>query len=369
MLVILLLFFGAIAAIIWRSWVVGGIVLALVLVGSFFGLYATRATLVPPTGRNMVIVEEESRPATAAVEPQEPSPEQLQTADVFPSLDDAATNLARKLCGEVCDGALGKKPITHIQIITTDKDGIGATIRSVFRQSIPTAEMVVTDEHVIDPRALVITAKLEPVARNKKLTLTASFDGQNKDASARVEEKLWVNHPDQYQSQYNQRMWMTVWSPMMPTSREGARQQARQEAARKLLSIARTRLPELRTPNGINDALVRERVERDLQTRFIKEEFSQKLNLQFSGSVYRVGLLLDISPDQFDTLQSSVARHVRDREMQTRRFGLGTMGLGVVICVVYLFLNWATRGYFQMNLRLGAFLVLIAGMLLILMIG
>jgi len=96
----------------------------------------------------------------------------------------------------------------------------------------------------------------------------------------------------------------------------------------------------------------------------------QRLHLPATGqSVYRVGMLVDASPAQLEKLRGTVIAETHRSNLHVRRFGGGVVGMGVLICLVYLFLNWATRGYFQMNLRLGAFLVLIAGVLLLLVIS
>jgi hypothetical protein len=362
MLVLILLVFGAVAAIIWRSWIVGTIVLVLLLVIGAM-LFTVRASVSPAP--SMVITSEKSKPA---IEPWEPNAEQLQTADVFPSLEDAATSLAQQLCKQVCDGALGQAPVTHIHIVTTDKDGIGSSIHSVFRQTNSTAEIVVDDVHEPDPRALMITASVEVAAnKSKKLVLSAGRNNENRQASARVTEKLWVNHPDEFQAQNNMQLWLNAWSTVPAKSSESARQQARQEAARKMVPLVRSKFIELSNPNIVDDRWLRDRLERDI-SRFTKEEFVQRMTLPYSGEVYRVGLLLDVSPNKLDVLQGSLIREQRRGNDRIRRFGGGIVGLGVLICLVYLFLNRATRGYFQMNLRLAAFLVLIAGVLLIMLI-
>ena len=102
----------------------------------------------------------------------------------------------------------------------------------------------------------------------------------------------------------------------------------------------------------------------------MKDEFVQKLHLPATGqTVYRAAILVDASSSQLEKLHGSILPELHRNEIRVKRFGGGVMGMGIVICLVYLFLNWATRGYFQMNLRLGAFLVLIAGMLLIMLIS
>jgi hypothetical protein len=361
MLVLILLVFGAIAAIIWRSWIVGTIVLVLVLV--IGALYTVRSSVSPAP--SVWITGEKPKPA---IELWEPTAEELQTADVFPSLEDAATSLAQQLCKEVSDGKLGQAPVTHIHIVTTDKDGIGSSIDSVFRQSNTGAEIVVDNVPDTDPRALMITAKVEGADnKSKKLVLSASRNNEHRQADARVTNKLWVNHLDEFQGKNSMQLWMSAWSSLPTKSSESARQQARQDAARKMIPLVRSKFIELSNPNTVDDRWLRDRLERDI-SRFTKEEFVQRMTLPYSGEVYRVGLLLDVSPHKLDLLQGTLLREQRHSADGIRRFGGGIGGLAVLICLVYLFLNRATRGYFQMNLRLAAFLVLIAGVLLIMLI-
>ena len=60
--ILILAVIGAIAAIIWRSWIVGSILL--VFVGLIFGLYMARVTVVPSAAPGMVNFQEATTPAT-----------------------------------------------------------------------------------------------------------------------------------------------------------------------------------------------------------------------------------------------------------------------------------------------------------------
>src|SRR6266571_5079235 len=93
-LILILAVIGAIAAIIWRSWIVGSILLVFVVL--VFGLYMVRA--VPSPAPGMVNFQEATTPAT----PQwEPDMEMLKTADAYPSLADGFKFVALKLCDNI----------------------------------------------------------------------------------------------------------------------------------------------------------------------------------------------------------------------------------------------------------------------------
>ena len=136
-----------------------------------------------------------------------------------------------------------------------------------------------------------------------------------------------------------------------------------------MLPFVTAKFPELNQPNL--DQWLRSRLERELAGHhFVKDEFVQRLLIPVRGqAVYRAAVLVDASSSQLERLHSSIISEFHHRNDRVHRFGGGVVGMGVVICLVYLFLNRATRGYFQMNLRLGAFLVLIAGVLLLMLIG
>ena len=137
-----------------------------------------------------------------------------------------------------------------------------------------------------------------------------------------------------------------------------------------MLPFVTGKFPELNAPN-VNPSALRRSLENELRRhRFVKDEFVQHLRTPVTNqSVYRIAMLVDVSSSQLQKLNSTVASEFRHQSQRVRRFSGGVVGMGLVICLVYLFLNRATRGYFQMNLRLAAFLVLVAGVLMLMMIG
>jgi hypothetical protein len=137
-----------------------------------------------------------------------------------------------------------------------------------------------------------------------------------------------------------------------------------------MLPYLTAKYPELNAPNVDQGTLQRTLEQEYFRHHVLKEEFVQFLRTPVTGvGVYRVGLLVDVSPTQLQKVNGSVVAQYRHETQRVRRFGGGVVGMGLVICLVYLFLNRATRGYFQMNLRLAAFLVLIAGVMLMMLIG
>src|SRR5205085_6122740 len=124
------------------------------------------------------------------------------------------------------------------------------------------------------------------------------------------------------------------------------------------------KFPEL---NQADEQRLRSRLEQELEARkFIKENFIQRLRMPITTeATYRAGVLVDASSNQLEQLRGSVVPEFHRHNTRVQRFGGGLVGMGVLICLLYLFLNRATRGYFQMNLRLAATMGLVHGVLLI----
>jgi len=228
----------------------------------------------------------------------------------------------------------------------------------------------VDNEHATQPDELLVVLGIDNSQKSQTcLTFSAHWNGHDyAPVQACVKDALWVLDLDEYRRTHKSDF-IVGSSQDLDVTEDSARQHARADAANQMLPYVLNRFPSLNQYN--QNAWLRSKLENDLvQRKFNIKEFVQGFHLPATNqTVYRAFLLVDVSPSQLERLQGSVVRDFNHRNDSVRHFSLGTMGLGVVICIVYLFLNWATRGYFQMNLRLGAFLVLVAGVMLLLMIG
>jgi hypothetical protein len=363
MLFLVLAVFGALAAIIWRSWVAGAIILVFIV--AVFGLYFVR--FVPSVAPPMIGVQETATPATVQLEPDS---ELFKTADLYPSMEEGFKNVAQRLC----DNIQFKDPTVspqHIHIVTVKVDNNTEFVNEIFRERFPQATVTADEIHKSDPGDLMVTLSVTDSGKTKCLKFTAKLDRRDFPfAEACVKDAPWVANFDEYRNAHSKDELIVGWSPLPQPTEELARQQARQEAARQMLPFATAKFLDLQAPNT-DPAWLRGQLERELaRRRFVKDEFVQRLHLPASGqTVYRVGVLVDASPAQLEKLRGTVIADTHRSSTHVRRFGGGVVGMGVLICLVYLFLNWATRGYFQMNLRLGAFLMLIAGVLLLLVVS
>jgi len=301
---------------------------------------------------------------------EEPNPEMLKNATVYPSLDQGVKNLTLRLLDKI-DQNRPEKPPQHLHIVVLKRDRAADAVRSVLIDRFPATEVNVDDKHTTQPDELMLTLGIDDSQKTQKcLRFSAHWNGRNyTPVEACVKDALWAVDLDAYRTEHPNGEWIVGSSFGIQPSGEAALNEARADAANKMLPFVVTKFPQLNQPN--QGPWLLSKLESQLrQQKFNTKEFVQEFHLPATGAkVYKAAVLADHSSPQLAVLNKSVIPEFHRRTDAVRHFSLGTMGLGVVICIVYLFLNWATRGYFQMNLRLGAFLVLIAGVLLLLTIS
>ena len=98
-----------------------------------------------------------------------------------------------------------------------------------------------------------------------------------------------------------------------------------------------------------------------------KEEHPDEWALAY-GKIYREMLLVDISPEKLDQLRHKFVqiKTSQRRDLLYRVLSLG--GMLLLICLVYLFLNAATRGYYTWMLRIAAVVFAMIGVWLVAML-
>jgi hypothetical protein len=339
MLLLILVVFGIIVAIVRRSWLVGGIVLFVVLLiaGFMFSVRSYDSVRAPATA--VIVSEAGSKPIAW-----EPSPDELKNADVFSTRDDAAKALANRILDRL-DGRPKSSPITRIHI-TESRHFVAEEVKEVFKTAYPSAEITVSATSPTDRSALRITIQNHGDDRNRQLMLTAQLSDFAESVSARIEPKVWVHNPTQFMNDNPRRQWLIGWSQQPEYSYDGARRAARRDAIRQMLPLVRTALPRPGSAHRHDDAWLSDLLDREIQMgRFKKEEFVQRMNLPVSGQqVYRAGILVDASSSQVRGVQESLQREYRYHANRSRNIVFTVVGLSALICFLYLFLNWSTRG-------------------------
>jgi len=152
-------------------------------------------------------------------------------------------------------------------------------------------------------------------------------------------DKPWVENISAFLGRDPSRQFAFVRSQDCCTTREEARAQAIDEARNRILrQTARTRFGRRSTAMVFPESL-------------IVDSFSQRLSGGLTGPMYREALLVDVSPERTEALVLQVAETHRSERLTWMRHAMKLAGMLALICVVYVFLNAATRGYYTWALR------------------
>ncbi len=105
-----------------------------------------------------------------------------------------------------------------------------------------------------------------------------------------------------------------------------------------------------------------------LTSRLVTDRFVQSFDRPY-GRVWRQAILIDISPHRFEQLVLACERSIQARQASWRNTALSIGALFVLICVVYGFLNAATKGYFTWSLRVAALGTVVLGVVVLLFVA
>jgi hypothetical protein len=191
-------------------------------------------------------------------------------------------------------------------------------------------------------------------------------NARNRDWEANVKqsfiEKPWVENYAGFASEGPQRHFLIARSWEACTSENEARQQAIRDACNQLSAITGKKW----TPVPGADPLTVS--SQDLQEgSFIADQFVQSFDAS-AGKIWRQAMLIDASAEKLAWLndRKTVEMHA---EMATwARMILSAFGVLVVIVAAYLFLNMATKGYYEWSLRIAGMVLAIAGILSIFLV-
>ena len=189
-------------------------------------------------------------------------------------------------------------------------------------------------------------------------------------------EKPWVDSFAEFASRDPKRRWFVGRSPSPHTSPSDAELGAIRDAARALLPEAciEAKSAKLVTyaQSGAHPEVRRQLeqiIERELLDRqYVVDRFVQSFQRPY-GRVWSAAVLVDASPENLETLGVALRQHHRAERQAWAHTALSVGGLLLLICLVYLFLNAATKGYYVWMLRVGAVAVVVVGIVAVLFIA
>lgn len=192
-------------------------------------------------------------------------------------------------------------------------------------------------------------------AGNQKGTLEAAVQtaAGKYHESAAYDQRQWLDEFPQFVSRHPQGTWLAVASQETATSDFEARQQAENRAVEAVFHL----LENSRISLGPNYSLGLEDLKR---SGFIADEYSQQFN-GLAGPIWRHAVLLEVSPERLAMLRDQRAEIARTVHRSWARLIGSFLGMIAMICVLYAFLNAATKGYYARSLAVFS-LLLAAGL-------
>ncbi|GMU24277.1 MAG: hypothetical protein AMXMBFR13_43520 [Phycisphaerae bacterium] len=211
-------------------------------------------------------------------------------------------------------------------------------------------------------------------------TLPGSSDlaliGQRRSIHRQVHSagKLWLSNLGAHASIHGGGKRLVA-SSGLQANPQGAEDQSQAYAAQMLLPYAQQAVQQYNTRHHRESLReddrqrLQEQLRQDLRVgRFVEDQFAQRFQKSY-GTIYQHHLLLKIDDVE---MASAAARYAEElytiRQAQSsgvRWKVLSTAGLIALICVVYLFLNAATKGYYAWSLRTAGAVAVIGGLIVL----
>lgn len=370
-----------------------GVCAVLMLIGHSIARNVTAARH-DSTGRSVTVqvnrAPSERSVATPASEAWIPSADHEFEADIYPSIESAAA-------------ALGRRMAASLKVfVSEDRRLPSATVEG----NLPPSAMAAASEafhrawnklpQTVPPTGpgpaprpnQPLKLDLQRVADDTgrlEATLSGGDSGHSVTRHARYVDKPWVEDFEAYRSgqSNNDRTFLAVvYSPGLSPTRQEAESQTEQLAVARIQSEieglpsydrrGHEREPHV-LPNLIRNALHGHWAS-PWQARsggIVGDRFTQRFHRDY-GDVWRSAMLIQIqaSPNVLEGLRTEAARQItasrHARRTDVTRTVVSIAGLAVLIVVVYLALNAATKGYYTWVLRGAVVVIVVTGVVFLL---
>jgi hypothetical protein len=201
----------------------------------------------------------------------------------------------------------------------------------------------------------------------KVLRMDAIGKGGKISRSARFLDKPWVDDFATFASNNRGRTWVMAMSREAAVSAAEAEQQALNDAVAQLEPRVRDRMAY--HARGAVDSVLQRQIRAGLESSgMIADRFVQRFERPY-GEIWQVGLLIDASSKKIAGLADKCDRVLAAQQRTFRQTVLSIAGLVALVCVVYIFLNSVTKGYFVWSLRAAALAILAGGIFLVLFLS
>jgi len=298
-------------------------------------------------------------------------------ADHYASMPDAAEYLAHSLARELKDTRSKTSLVVYGQDPVTTKtlNAFADAIRTQLSVSNVRIETVKPDTLASDINVIECVLDVP-----KHQTSSSHINGLLLDHSygtlqARVEntpnalirsaefvQKNWVNTLSGIQNQGTSSV-MVARSNSSCTAETEARDQAMLQAVTMVQDLLRKSNQDYAVLNQEIDLTPQDLKANDL----VADQFSQSLRTS-AARVWRHAVLLNLDPHKMQSLLQRKTRQIKQVHKSWAKELMSLAGLALVVLILYIFLNAATRGYYAWSLRVIAVLVIVGIMVVLLLV-
>ena len=361
-----------------KPWIAAIAALVLLLLGAFFIVMPQRHIVRYPQINTMELVLPDSGQIKAAI--WSPGIEDEFVADVYPSKVSAVRSLGLRMVQPVRQVFGDQLSPKRIILLKGDYDRqllqeFGKAVAKVF----PETPWFIKDEWsemkpdevwmklefaVYQARSAQWQSSYDKSITSGGVEATAFIAGRQTTINARYVEKPWVNDFSAFLNNRPDSRFIIAKSSESCLSESEANHQAMENACAQVSQMLERASGRL---SGVPATLLSQVNSNDvLEGGLVLDRFVQGFE-GAAGKIWRQALLIDASADKLTQLARRKADMIRAKKVTITRTASSIAGLVVLIIVVYVFLNAATKGYYVWSLRIAG--VVLALLLIFLLLA
>lgn len=373
---LLILFLFAVIAVvvlflklfIKKPWIAAIAALVLLLLGVFFIAMPQRHIVRDQVIRPMERVMPESGEIKAAI--WSPGIEDEFEADVYPSKVSAVRSLGLRVdrpIQEVLGNLVSPARIIVFQGAHNREflEEFGRAVKRVFPETDWTIEpeTVAVHDNEVAIRLDIVDVQTQPVPwknnfgsnmTSGRIEATAMAKSKSSIINARFVEKPWVEDFWGFLNREPKSRFIIAKSAESCLTESEANHQAMENACNQVAEMLRQTSNRL---SAAHSGLLSKVNSNDiLEGGLVLDRFVQSFE-GAAGKIWRQALLIDASAEKLTQLARRKADMVRAKKITWARTFSSIAGLLVLITVVYVFLNAATKGYYVWSLRIAGFVL------------
>jgi hypothetical protein len=295
-------------------------------------------------------------------------------ADQYATIEDAARFMGSHVAGQLKPGETARKMVVYGQDPVTMRvlNAFADTVRSQLNLTDIRVESYMPSVLPSDPNLWVCALEVPKHQKAKKTMNGLPLNTGSGTLRLRFENQSNMNHS----VQFFEKDWLKTLSPLHDSghavivARSSSsctdETEARDQAMSQAVLMTEDLLKQANTEYGVLDQEI-EITPQDLQANhLVVDQFSQSLRTS-TARVWRHAVLLNLEPQKMQSLLAQKTRQIRHTHRTWAKNLMSLAGLALVVFILYIFLNAATKGYYAWSLRVIA-MVTIVGIVVVLLL-